>query len=71
MTNHKQERAQKIMDAFYFTFANKRQDFIIQKLNNDALAATLREVINVLQVSPGVIMCYDLLELCEEIENLD
>jgi hypothetical protein len=27
-------------------------------------------VINQLQVSPGVIMCADVLELCEEIENL-
>lgn len=30
--------------------------------------AVLRETINVLQVSPGVIMCYDVLELCEELE---
>lgn len=34
------------------------------------LTDILREVINVLQVSPGVIMCADLLELCEEIEKL-
>jgi hypothetical protein len=64
------ERAQRIMEAFYLTFADKRQDFIIQKLNNDALAATLREVINQLQQSPGVIMCADVLELCEELEAL-
>ena len=64
------ERAQKVMDEFYSTFANERQDFIVQKLNNDAIANVLREVINVLQVSPGVIMCADLLELCEEIEKL-
>jgi len=37
-------RAQKIMEAFYLTFADKRQDFIIQKLNNDALANALRAV---------------------------
>ena len=43
------ERAQQIMETFYLTFADKRQDFIIQKLNNDALAAALREVINQLQ----------------------
>ncbi len=42
MTNHKQERAQRIMEAFYLTFADKRQDFIIQKLNNDAIAAAIR-----------------------------
>ena len=34
------------------------------------LTGILREVINVLQVSPGVIMCADLLELCEELEKL-
>ena len=35
----------------------------------DGVVAAIREVINVLQVSPGVIMCADVLELCEEIEN--
>ena len=64
------ERAQKVMEAFYSTFANERQDFIIQKLNNDAVANVLREVINQLQQSPGAIMCADVLELCEEIEKL-
>ena len=33
------------------------------------LTGILREVINQLQQSPGVIMCADMLELCEEIEN--
>ena len=69
MTN-KKEVAQKILDAFYLTFANKRQDFIIQKLNNDAIANVLREVVNQLQQSPGVIMCADVLELCEELEQM-
>lgn len=64
------EKAEKIIDAFYFTFADKRVDFIIQKLNNDAIANVLREVINVLQVSSGIIRCPDLLELIEEIEKL-
>jgi uncharacterized protein YbjQ (UPF0145 family) len=32
--------------------------------------ATLREAINQLQQSPGVIMCADVLELCEELEKL-
>ena len=58
------------MDEFYSTFANERQDFIVQKLNNDAIANVLREVINQLQQSPGVIMCADVLELCDEIEKL-
>ena len=63
-------RAQRIREAFYLTFADKRQDFIIEKLNDDAIAAALREVINQLQQSPGVIMCADVLELCEELEAL-
>jgi hypothetical protein len=32
--------------------------------------AVLRETINILQVSPGVIMCPDVLELCDELKNL-
>jgi len=64
------ERAQTIREAFYLTFADKRQDFIIEKLNDDAIANVLREVINQLQQSPGVIMCPDMLELCDELEAL-
>jgi hypothetical protein len=64
------ERAQTIREAFYLTFADKRQDFIIEKLNDDAIANVLRELINQLQQSPGVIMCADVLELCEELEAL-
>ena len=33
-------------------------------------AAALREVVNQLQQSPGVVMCYDILELCDELETL-
>ena len=36
----------------------------------EALASSIREVINQLQQSPGVIMCADVLELCEELEAL-
>ena len=32
--------------------------------------AVLREVVNQLQQSPGVVMCYDILELCDELEVL-
>ena len=32
--------------------------------------AALREVINQLQQSPGIISCADLLELCEELEKI-
>ncbi len=62
MTNHKQERAQKIMEAY------KAED--TYNFPNDGVAAALREVINQLQQSPGVIMCADVLELCEELEKL-
>jgi hypothetical protein len=60
------ERAQKIMEAFY-----KDEDldgnFIPDK---NIVANVLRETINQLQQSPGVIMCADVLELCEELEKL-
>jgi hypothetical protein len=34
------------------------------------LIHTFKELINQLQQSPGVIMCADVLELCEELEAL-
>ena len=37
---------------------------------NIIAVAVLREVVNQLQQSPGVISCADVLELCEEIEKL-
>jgi hypothetical protein len=55
------ERAQRIMEAFYLTFADKRQDFIIQKLNNDALAAAIREIANCFEWDS-----YGLAELCAD-----
>lgn len=67
-------KAEKLVDVFYSTFADERVDFTIQKLNNNAIANVLREVINQLQQSsathPAFISCPDLLELCEEIEKL-
>ena len=36
----------------------------------DGVVAAIREVINQLQQSPGVIMCADVLELCDELEAL-
>jgi 3-deoxy-D-arabino-heptulosonate 7-phosphate (DAHP) synthase class II len=56
------ERAQRIMKAY------KAED--PYNYPNDGVAAALREVINQLQQSPGVIMCADVLELCEELEKL-
>ena len=60
MTN--QELAKKIMKAYE---AEDTYNF-----PNDGVAAALREAINQLQQSPGVIMCADVLELCEELEAL-
>jgi UDP-N-acetylmuramyl pentapeptide synthase len=62
MTNYKQERAQKIMKAYE---AEDTYNF-----PKDGVVAAIRETINQLQQSPGVIMCADMLELCEEIEKL-
>ena len=62
MTNHKQERAKKIMRAYE---AEDTYNF-----PKDGVAAAIREVINQLQQSPGVIMCADVLELCDELEAL-
>ena len=56
------ERAQRIMEAY------KAED--TYNYPQDGVAAALREVINQLQQSPGVIMCADVLELCEELEAL-
>jgi hypothetical protein len=58
------ERAQRVKEAFW---GNTEYPDDLDEWN---LANALREVINQLQQSPGVIMCSDLLELCEEIEKL-
>ena len=63
MTNKK---AQKIMEAFYTDWTD--DEHIDDKI---AVINVLREVINQLQQSPGVISCADMLELCEELENYD
>jgi hypothetical protein len=59
------ERAKRIMKAYE---AEDTYNF-----PKDGVAAALREVINQLQqgtIVGSVITCYDLLELCEEIEKL-
>ena len=63
MTN-KKEVAQKVMEEFLWEPRFSKRD---EKL---ALIRTLKEVINQLQQSPGIISCADLLELCEELEKL-
>jgi hypothetical protein len=62
MTNHKQERAQKIMRAYE---AEDTYNF-----PKDGVAAAIREVINQLQQENAMISAPDVLELCEEIEKL-
>jgi hypothetical protein len=57
------ERAQKVKEAFW---ENTKYPDDLDEWN---LANALREVINQLQQSHGVIMCADVLELCEEIEK--
>jgi len=64
MTNYKQERAQKVKEAFW-----ENTDYP-DDLDEWNLANALREVINQLQQSPGVIICADVLELCDELEAL-
>ena len=58
------ERAQKVKEAFW---ENTKYPDDLDEWN---LANALREVINQLQQSPGVIMCADVLELCDELEAL-
>ena len=72
-------QAQAVLDAFYLTFANKRQDFIVQKLNNDALAAVLRALVIQLQyyqccedegVEDMVLDARAVLDVADELEAL-
>ena len=58
-------KAENVILAFWNSHQQERQYW-----HRDGVAAALREVINQLQQSPGVIMCADMLELCEEIEKL-
>jgi hypothetical protein len=55
----------KVMEAFWNSHQQDRAYW-----HRDGVAAALRETINQLQQSPGVIMCADVLELCEELEAL-
>ena len=40
------------MDEFYSTFANRRVDFVVQDLNNNAIANALREAVEGLNIEP-------------------
>ena len=58
------EQTQKIYDAW-------KEEYCLQKPFHEhrALAAAFKELINQLQVSPGIIYCPDMLELCEELKE--
>ena len=70
------ERAQKIWDTYIEGYSEALMTPVenfstyLDKDSRKILASVLRETINQLQQSPGVIMCADVLKLCEEIENL-
>ena len=48
----RKQRAEMIVDKFYSTFANKRVDFVVQDLNNNAIANALREAVGSLNIEP-------------------
>jgi len=62
MTN--KEVAQKVFEAFW------KDEPHPCNVDGYEIANALREVINQLQQPSGVISCPDLLELCDELENL-
>jgi hypothetical protein len=70
------ERAQKIWDTYINGYSEALmtpvEDFAtyLDEDSRKIIASVLRETINQLQQSPGVIMCADVLELCEELEAL-
>ena len=64
------EQAKKIDDAYWRAITNVPDIYTKGRVR---FAAGLREVINQLQqgtIVGSVITCYDVLELCEEIEKL-
>ena len=42
-----------IVDKFYSTFPNKKVDFVVQDLNNNAIANALREAVEGLNIEPN------------------
>jgi hypothetical protein len=61
------EQAQRIREVARQALYSTPND---QECEVPIMVATLREVINQLQQSPGVIMCPDVLELCDELEEM-
>ena len=70
------ERAQKIWDTYREGYSEALMtpvgsfDTYLDKDSKKIIASVLREVINQLQVSPGIIKCPDIIELCEELKKL-
>ena len=69
MTN-KKEVAQAVKDAVGTVYKDDWCKKAGWEIDKPTIVIALREVINQLQQSPGVISCADMLELCEEIEKL-
>ena len=73
MTN-KKEVAQAIWNTYVDGYSEalmtpvEEFDTYLDPYSKKIIADILREVINQLQQSPGVVMCYDILELCDELE---
>jgi len=61
--NDRKERAKKVL----YAYMDVEKDLSQPKI----LIHTFKELINQLQVSPGVIYCGDVLELCEELKNYE
>jgi hypothetical protein len=66
-----------LMQVFEMTEMKTKADKVFSAYYDDEahdpafhLTGILREVINQLQVSPGIIKCPDMLELCEELKKL-
>ena len=70
------ERAQAIWDTYISGYSKalmtpvEQFDTSMDKDSRKIIASVLREVINQLQVSPGIIKCPDIIELCEELKKL-
>ncbi len=58
-------QAKRVIDEYYLKLGPGPYYY-----DNLAVAAALRETINVLQISPGMIVAPDMLKLAEEIEDL-
>ena len=76
MLTNKKEVAQKIWDTYCEGYSEALMTPVesfstyLDKDSRKIIASVLREVVNQLQQSPGVVMCYDILELCDELELL-